>query len=173
MITSSKWLAIVAVAFVAGSFIASPELRAYAVRTITSQDIVNETIQSVDIKDGDVMASEIATDAVGSNEIATDAVGASEIAGATKLIFAQCSPTVTQETTIMDPGDVVLVECSIAGVELGDSVIVTLNNAPAAFEARNALILLNDVVTIPVENESDTTSQPMGNVFIAVIVYDM
>lgn len=44
----TKLYAIVAATFMAGAFIASPELRAYAASTITSADIV-ETIQSVDI----------------------------------------------------------------------------------------------------------------------------
>ena len=79
MITTSKWLAIVAVAFVAGSFIASPELRAYAANTVFSSDIVDGEVKTADlgnnsvtagkIKDGEVKAAEIATDAVSSAEL--------------------------------------------------------------------------------------------------------
>lgn len=88
---SVKYDSIIAVAaFVAGSFVASPELRAYAAATITSADIVNETIQSVDIKDGEVKSSDIAANAVKSSEIATDAVGSSEI-GANAVGFKRNS----------------------------------------------------------------------------------
>ena len=51
----TKLHAIVAATFMAGAFIASPELRAYAAGTITSADIV-ETIQSVDISESCTLA---------------------------------------------------------------------------------------------------------------------
>ena len=44
MITTPKMLGLLAVAFVAGSFVASPELRAYAAATIGSAEIIDETI---------------------------------------------------------------------------------------------------------------------------------
>ena len=65
MITAPKILGMLAVAFVAGSFVASPELMAYAAATIGSAEIIDESIQSIDIKNGQVKASDIATDAVG------------------------------------------------------------------------------------------------------------
>jgi hypothetical protein len=81
---------LVVAAFVAGSFIASSELRAYAANTIRSIDIVDGQVLTADlganavtgakIKDGEVRAAEIATDGVGPSEIAANAVGASEIA---------------------------------------------------------------------------------------------
>jgi hypothetical protein len=86
MLSTSKWLAIVVVAFVAGSFVASPELRAYAANTVFSSDIVdgevktpdlaNNAVTAAKIKDSEVKAAEIAANAVGSSEIATNAVGA-------------------------------------------------------------------------------------------------
>lgn len=51
-------------AFVAGAFVASPELRAYAANTVGSADIINNSIQSVDIKDGEVKTNDIASGAV-------------------------------------------------------------------------------------------------------------
>jgi hypothetical protein len=88
---STKYASIIAVAaFVAGSFVASPELRAYAANTVGSADIINNSIQSVDIKDGEVKTDDIAPSAVGSlrikdndvkaQDIAPNAVGTSEVA---------------------------------------------------------------------------------------------
>jgi hypothetical protein len=84
----------VALAFVSGAFISSPELRASAAATIASADIVDGTIKSVDIgageiktsdignghvnsakiKDGNVMTSDLANNAVTSDKLANGAV---------------------------------------------------------------------------------------------------
>ena len=106
---------IISAAFVAGAFIASPELRAYAANTIGSADIIDESIQSVDIKNSQVKAS----------DIATDAVGAAEIVGVTKLLFASCS---TDEAVggSATPNAALNVTCTIPGVDSSDHVIATL-----------------------------------------------
>lgn len=93
----AKIVGIVVAAFVAGTFVVSPELRAYAAATITSADIVDETIQSIDIKNGEVKTTDIGNNAVTSakikegeikaEDIAANAVGASELQGVSKLIF--------------------------------------------------------------------------------------
>ena len=117
-------LGLLAVAFVAGSFIASPELRAYAAATIGSADIIDESIQSVDIKNGQVKAS----------DIATDAVGAAEIVGVTKLLFASCNPDDFAGLQV-GPGAWITPECTITGVDSSDSAIATLkgpNNTPCS-----------------------------------------
>lgn len=98
---SVRYASIIAVvAFVAGSFVASPELRAYAANTVRSIDIVdgqvmtadlaNNAVTSAKIKDGEVKTDDIAPSAVGSlrikdndvkaQDIAPNAVGTSEIA---------------------------------------------------------------------------------------------
>ena len=41
MISTHKWMGLLVAAFVAGSFVASPELRAYAADTVFSTDIVD------------------------------------------------------------------------------------------------------------------------------------
>ena len=82
------WLAIVAMAFVAGSFIASAELRAYAANTVFSTDIVDGEVKTADIGNGQVTALKIKDGEVKAAEIATDAVGGAEMQGVTKLIFA-------------------------------------------------------------------------------------
>jgi hypothetical protein len=81
---STRYTAIIAVAaFVSGSFVASPELRAYAAATITSADIVNETIRTVDIKDGEVKSPDIGDGAVRSIDIGTDQVTDEDLEGDT------------------------------------------------------------------------------------------
>jgi hypothetical protein len=91
---------IIVAAFIAGEFIASPELRAYAANTVFSTDIVDGEVKTADlannavtaakVKDGEIKAAEIATNAVGSSGIATDAVGAAEIVDVSRLLFGQC-----------------------------------------------------------------------------------
>ena len=95
MKATSMWLAIVAAAFVAGSLIASPELRAYAANTVRSIDIVDGEVKTADIGNGQVTAPKIKDGEVKAAEIATDAVGGAELQGVTKLIFAECSVTLS------------------------------------------------------------------------------
>jgi hypothetical protein len=95
VLVNSRLAAIlVALAFVSGAFVSSPELRATAATAIISADIVDGTIKSVDtraskvktsdigndhvtsakIKDGNVMTSELANSAVTSDKLANGAV---------------------------------------------------------------------------------------------------
>lgn len=60
---------IIVAAFIAGAFVASPELRAFAANTVGSADIINESILSADIKNGEVKNSELANGAVTSSKI--------------------------------------------------------------------------------------------------------
>jgi|SRR5205809_7409040 len=71
---------IVVAAFIAGAFVASPELRAYAAATVTSADIVDGTIQSIDIGTGQVKNSDIGASAVTNSKIGNSAVTSSKIA---------------------------------------------------------------------------------------------
>src|SRR5207247_11052030 len=70
----------VVAAFIAGAFIASPELRAYAAATVTSGYIVDGTIQLIDIGNGQVKNSDIAGSAVTGSKIASNAVTTNKIA---------------------------------------------------------------------------------------------
>ena len=108
---------LVALAFVSGAFIASPELRAYAAATITSADIVDGTIRSVDIgsgevktsdvgngqvtsakiKDGNVMTSDLANDAVTSDKLADNVFD--DLQGQIDALTAE---NVAQQTEIDD-----------------------------------------------------------------------
>jgi hypothetical protein len=80
MNTTSKWLAIVAVAFVAGSFIASSELRAYAANTVFSTDIVDGEVKSVDIGNGEVKTADLGGNSVTASKIKDGEVKTADIA---------------------------------------------------------------------------------------------
>ena len=73
-------LGMVVAAFIAGTFAASPELRAFAANTIGSADIIDGSIQSIDIGTGQVKTADIGGSAVTSAKIAAGAVGNSDIA---------------------------------------------------------------------------------------------
>ena len=96
---NAKMLGMLAAAFVAGSFFASPELRAYAstiandvicTGCVGTADLAGNAVTSAKIKDGEVKSEDIALSAIGSarikdndvkaQDIAPSAVGTSEIA---------------------------------------------------------------------------------------------
>lgn len=165
MITTSKWLGLLAVAFVAGSFVASPELRAYAAATIGSADIIDESIQSVDIKNGQVKAA----------DIATDAVTADEIKGVSKLLFGQCNANDATPTSASE-GGVVVAFCTVSGADTDDSVIATLNgNTNNCFDTGRAWVQSSNNVAVPIRNNCPDSlgSIPFADgSTIAVIVFD-
>jgi hypothetical protein len=94
VLTTPKVVGMLVAAFVAGSFVASPELRAYAANTVFSTDIVDGQVKTADLAGNAVTAAKIKDGEVKAAEIATDAVGAAEIAGVTKLLFGECTVTV-------------------------------------------------------------------------------
>ncbi len=184
---NTKMGAFLLAAFIAGAFIASPELRAYAANTVFSTDIkdgevktpdlANNAVTSAKIKDGEIKTDDIATDAVGSikisnsavgaSEIAQDAVGASEIAGVSKLIFAEC--TISNRGPL-DHGWVTSKQCSVPGAREGDNVIATLNGGEACFVASWAKPVTNWVhVAVTNACEFDLT---LVDLPISIIVYD-
>ena len=162
MITTPKWIGLLAVAFVAGSFVASPELRAYAANTIGSSDIINETILSEDIKNSQIKAA----------DIATDAVGAAELQGVTKLLFGECTATISSPT----PAHATVTEsCNINGVDSDDRAIATLNSASAGAAANCFEVSLATPTTnqVGLRLSNDCTSEvTLGNAKIGIIVYD-
>ena len=178
MNTTSKWLAIAAVAFVSGSFVASPELRAYAANTVFSSDIVDGQVKTADlagnavtaakIKDGEVKAAEIAANAVGSSEIATDAVGASELQGVTKLVFTSCS---ISSSGAYAPGEAVLKNCVVPDLTTSDKLMVTKEHGNTCFVLAAATPSeVAGYTTFHLRNVCDTTQNP-GVITFSVIVY--
>ena len=163
MNSTSKWLAIVAVAFVAGSFVASPELRAFAANTVGSADIINESILSEDIKNSQVKAS----------DIAADAVGASELQGVTKLLFAQCKTDAAEGGFSVPAGSEMSVRCDIAGVDEDDSVVATLNGGGNCFEINRASVgSESSSFNVVLHNQCQVTINPGSGVPIGLVVYD-
>lgn len=89
MVRTTKLWGLLAVAFVAGTFLASPELRAYA-STIANDvicngcvgtaDLAGNAITSAKIKDGEVRTDDIAAGAVGSLRIKDNDVKTQDIA---------------------------------------------------------------------------------------------
>jgi hypothetical protein len=69
----------VAVAFIAGAFISSPELRAYAAATITSADIVDGQVKNADIATNAITTSKINDGAVKTADIGNFEVGTADI----------------------------------------------------------------------------------------------
>lgn len=169
-----------AVAFVAGSFVASPELRAFAANTVGSIDIIDNSIQSVDIKDLEVKTSDLAGNAVTAAkikdgevkaaEIATDAVGAAEIAGVTKLIFGKCTIGATVGSTPVAPGKGIFTYCNIPGVFYPDRAVAMYNGGNDCWDARSVSVG-TDTVRVLLVNHCSFTSyanqEPIG-----IIVYD-
>jgi len=78
-VISLKVGGIIVAAFIAGAFVASPELRAYAANTVGSSDIIDESILSQDIKNGEVKSADLGSSAVTNSKIASSAVTNSKI----------------------------------------------------------------------------------------------
>ena len=167
---------IIMAAFVAGAFVASPELRAYAANTIGSADIINNSIQSVDIKDGEVKTDDIAPGAIGSlrikdndvkaQDLAPDSVGASEIIGVTKLEFTTCS---LSSGLTFSPGGITVKSCPVPGVTTADKVIVTKESGNACFLVYNAATS-TDTVYLYIRNYCATNAL-FGTQTFALMVY--
>ena len=172
MITS-KWLGIVAAAFVAGSFAASPELRAYAANTVFSTDIVDGQVKTADLGASAVTAAKIKDGEVKAAEIAADAVGGSELQGVRKLLFGQCTLTSSENSVSVISGGVLAIDCSISGVQDGDSAVATLTQGSSCFDVARTTSGTADGGTVQVHlrNEcSGTASVGFGK--IAIIVFD-
>lgn len=179
---------------IAGAFIASPELRAYAANTVGSADIINNSIQSVDIKDAEVKSidikdGEVKTADIGANTVTTskiplnavtisdigpDAVEGNELVGVSKILFDKL--TLPAGSTI--PAGVV--QCYLksgSGAQPGDMVLATPQNVLG-----NNLILSgvgidsNDggqtfVVEVCMKNDGSTTATIPPGFDIALVVY--
>lgn len=119
-------LGIVAAALMAGAFLASPELRAYA-STIANDVICTGCVGTTDLANNAVTAAKIKDGEVKAAEIATDAVGAAELQGVTKLQFGECVLTDAEKTKVVPAASTLLKTCNIAGVDDDDLAIATLN----------------------------------------------
>ncbi|MGI0016246.1 MAG: hypothetical protein ACREBU_22730 [Nitrososphaera sp.] len=168
----TKFYGIIAAAFMAGAFLASPELRAYAANTVFSTDIVYGQVKTADLAGNAVTAAKIKDGEVKAAEIATDAVGAAEIAGVTKLLFGEC--TITSNAPIAS-GGVTAPGCGISGLDVDDRAIAILNTSdnPSAYECLNisAANPRGGEVEVAIRNECGNPVT-LGTAKIGVMVYD-
>ena len=170
-VKNSLMIGFVALAFVAGSFAASPELRAYA-STIANDVICSGCVGTTDLAGNAVTSAKVKDGEIKAAEIATDAVGAAELAGVTKFTFGQCNPSsIVGILFSADAG--AAVQCNISGVDTDDSIITTLDgNANLCFSADSAHIATNNVVTVLVRNQCPATQTFQSGSSIGVMVYD-
>jgi hypothetical protein len=176
----TKLYAVLAAMFMAGAFLASPEMRAFAANTVGSADIINNSIQSVDIKDGEVKAPDLASNAVTASkikdgevkaaEIATDAIGAAELQGVTKLLFGQCVVDSATGNLDIDPGTAIFVYCKINGVDSDDSAIATVNKQSCVYAT--AAYPFSNTVTVLLGNFCDHSIKAGAGTRISVMVFD-
>ena len=173
---SAKMLGMLVAAFVAGSFIASPELRAYAANTVFSTDIVDGQVMTVDLANNAVTAAKIKDGEVKAAEIATDAVGAAELQGVTKLLFGECNPPTNVDTATISPGVGIYFDCAINGVDADDSAIATYRPGSSCFYVSSAKALNTSSddkgVEILLTNGCMVSAQMGSDARLAVIVYD-
>ena len=174
---NAKMVGMLALAFVAGSFFASPELRAYASTIandvicsgcVGTSDVAGNAITAAKIKDGEVKAPEIAANAVGASELAADSVGGSELQGVAKLLFGECF---FNNAIGIGSGAVITFTCAINGVDGDDFAVATLRVGNGCFEVSKATPFDGGSVLVSLRNECPTT-QVTGAGTIAVIVYD-
>ena len=171
MNSTSKWLGLLAVAFVAGSFVASPELRAFAANTVFSSDITDGEVKTADLGSNAVTAPKIKDGEVKAAEIATDAVGAAELQGVTKLIFAQCKADSDEGSINQGPGFFVIVDCAISGVDADDSATANRNSGNFCYDV-NTVYTKAGEVSIWLLNECEFNAMLGTGAEFAVIVYD-
>jgi hypothetical protein len=171
VITTSKWLGLLVVAFVAGTFVASPELRAHAANTVFSTDIVDGEVKTADLANNAVTAGKVKDGEIKAADIATDAVGAAELQGVTKLLFGQCAADSVEGTKTVLAGEGVSVTCSMNGVDSDDSAIAEVNTATTCFEVYKALTETN-AVKVGVINDCKSSSSFGTGSKISIIVFD-
>jgi hypothetical protein len=180
-VISLKIGGIIVAAFIAGAFVASPELRAYAANTVGSSDIIDESILSQDIKNGEVKSSDLGSNAVTAAkikdgevkaaEIATDAVGGAELQGVTKLLFADCKST-SQEGSVLVPSlGTTTVACSINGVDSDDSAFAVKNSGSYCMEIVTIDTATN-AVNLTLRNQCSVAATLGEGAEFSIIVYD-
>jgi hypothetical protein len=168
---NAKIAGLLIAAFVAGTFVGSPELRAYAANTVFSTDIVDGQVKTADLAGNSVTAPKIKDGEVKAAEIATDAVGAAEIQDVTKLLFAQCTVSASEALEMVSLGHAPII-CNINGVDGDDSVIANLNSGNACFGVTKSDPSSSGFVFVVVKNLCSSTQQLEEGTAIGLIVYD-
>ena len=190
-----KYAVFIAVAaFLTGSFLASPELRAYAstiandvicTGCVGTADLAGNAVTSAKIKDGEVKTEDIALSAIGSarikdndvkaQDIATDAVGAAELQGVTKLIFAQCGTSSVVGQKALE-GGLIIARCTVNGADTDDSVLASMGGGftDFCFDTGRAYVESSNTVAVWLRDHCETPDPITYNTNnpLAIIVYD-
>jgi hypothetical protein len=170
MITTSKWLGLLAAAIVAGVFFTSPVPQAIAA-VIASDVVCTGCVGTSDLAGNAVTAAKIKDGEVKAAEIAADAVGASELQGVSKILFGKCPLTSTQANAPVTPGGTQPLTCNIQGVDGNDAVVAILNGGSSCFDVSQAFPSTN-AVNVYVRNECDVTISVGSSNGVSVIVFD-
>jgi hypothetical protein len=168
---SAKMLGMLVAAFVAGSFIASPELRAYAANTVFSTDIVDGQVMTADLANNAVTAAKVKDGEIKAAEIATDAVGAAELQGVTKLLFGECVLNSGDANANVTHGFAILKTCNISGVDSDDFAVATFTKGSPCFAVTLA-DTQNGSVNVVLRNAFTSGCALKAGDSIAVMVYD-
>lgn len=132
-------------AFVAGTFVASPELRAYAVDTVFSSDIADGEVKNVDI----------ATNAITTSKINDGAVKTADI-GDGEVKFADIASDAIQSVKIADSG---ILAQDIASNAVTNSKIASFavtNPKIGNFEVTNSKLSSNSVTSDKIADDTIT-----------------
>ena len=167
-----KIIGLLLAAFVAGSFVASPELRAYAANTVFSTDIVDGEVKTADLGSNAVTAAKVKDGEIKAAEIATDAVGAAELQGVTKLLYGVCSTSEFQAVGWAN-GAWNTATCTINGAATGDNVMAFLagRSINQCYEAIGGWVDSTNTVKINVRGSCTTAVFFNTAGTISVIVY--
>ena len=98
---SLKIGAVIVAAFIAGAFVSSPELRAYAANTVFSTDIVDGEVKTPDIATGAVTNSKIAPSAVTFSKVSSNSIDSSKIQDG-KIALVDMAPNSIDSSKIVD-----------------------------------------------------------------------
>lgn len=165
-------------AFVAGSFVASPELRAFAADSVFSADIVDGEVKTPDLATNAVTTAKIKDGEVKVADIGADAVGASELIGVSRLIFAECKFTddTMRPPREFDPAFIGQQQpsfydahCSVPGTVAGDRVIVSRTTDFNCFDI-NGAYTTNGAVHIKGGNDCHVNAK-LGTTWFSIIVF--
>jgi len=170
-VINAKITGLMVAAFVAGSFVASPELRAYAANTVFSTDIVDGQVMAVDLANNAVSAAKIKDGEVKAPEIATDAVGAAELQGVTKLLFGECVLNSSENYANITHGLAFQKTCNITGVDSDDFATATFTKGSPCFAVSLADTQTGSV-NVVLRNVCSSGAPLKAGDSIAVIVYD-
>ena len=157
--------------FVAGAFVASPELRAYAADTVFSSDITDGEVKTADLGSNSVTAPKIKDGEVKAAEIATDAVGAAEIQGVTKLLFGECSTSEHHGRSLSTQSWVTVI-CNVSGTDTDDNVIATFDYNGVCWGVDQAFVKSSGVVGVNIKNDCISTQTFPSASKVALVVYD-